>query len=80
MARLMHTADIRGVCHRRKGRHRPPAVHEDLVQRKFVAEGPDQLWCTDITEHPTREGKVDCCALLDVFSRRIVGTWPLSQS
>ena len=28
---------------------------------------------TDITEHPTREGKVYCAVVLDVFSRRVVG-------
>jgi putative transposase len=28
---------------------------------------------TDITEHPTREGKVYCCVVLDGFSRRVVG-------
>ena len=28
---------------------------------------------TDITEHPTREGKLYCCVVLDVFSRRVVG-------
>ena len=42
-----------------KHRHRPAeAVHQDLVQRRFVAVGPDLLWCTDITEHPHpgREG------------------------
>src|SRR5688572_19759506 len=27
----------------------------------------------DITEHPTREGKVDCAVVLDVYSRRVVG-------
>ena len=44
VARLMRTAGIPGICHRRKGRHRPaPAVHEDLDQRKFVADRPDQL-------------------------------------
>jgi putative transposase len=37
------------------------AVHEtptalDLVDRKFAREEPNQLWVTDITEHPTREG------------------------
>jgi putative transposase len=31
------------------------------------------LWVTDITEHPTREGKLYCCVVLDVFSRRVVG-------
>jgi len=79
VARLMRTAGIQGICHRRKGRHRPaPAVHEDLVKRKFVADRPDQLWCTDVTEHPTRDGKVYCCAVLDVFSRRIVG-WSIAD-
>ena len=34
------------------------AVHDDLVQRRFVADAPDRLWLTDITEHPTREGEV----------------------
>ena len=60
----------------RKGRHgkRPgPAVHDDLVQRNFTAGRPDQVWLTDITEHPTAEGKLYCCAIKDVFSNRIVG-------
>jgi len=28
------------------------------VERRFQSEDPDRLWVTDITEHPTREGKV----------------------
>lgn len=50
-----------------------PAVHEDLVQREFTAQRPNRLWLTDITEHPTKEGKLYCCAIKDVFSGRIVG-------
>jgi transposase InsO family protein len=60
----------------RKGRHgkRPgPAVHDDLVKRDFTAAAPDLVWLTDITEHPTAEGKLYCCAIKDVFSNRIVG-------
>ena len=34
---------------------------------------------TDITEHPTREGKVYCCVVLDTFSRRVVG-WAIDSS
>jgi len=34
---------------------------------------PDQPWCTDITEHPVKEGKLYSCAVLDAFSPRIVG-------
>jgi transposase InsO family protein len=35
-----------------------PAVHDDLVQRQFHAPAPDVVWLTDITEHPTVEGKL----------------------
>jgi transposase InsO family protein len=45
----------------------------DLVRRAFRRERPDQLWMTDITEHPTREGKLYCCVVLDAFSRMVVG-------
>jgi putative transposase len=50
-----------------------PAVHDDLVNRDFTAPAPDLIWLTDITEHPTVEGKLYCCAIKDVFSNRIVG-------
>ncbi len=50
-----------------------PAVHEDLVRRDFSAPAPNVVWLTDITEHPTVEGKVYVCAVKDVFSNRIIG-------
>lgn len=79
VTRLLKVVGRRGISHRPKLRHRPaPAVHEDLVQRKFVADAPDRLWCTDITEHPTGGGKVYCCAVLDVFSRTVVG-WSIAD-
>lgn len=79
VARLMRLARLQGVYRRRGKQRRPaPAVHDDLVRRRFVAEAPDRLWLTDITEHPTREGKVYCAAVLDVFSRRIVG-WSIAD-
>ena len=79
VARLMRSAGLHGI-YRRRGRHaRPaPAVHDDLVRRRFVADAPDRLWLTDITEHPTREGKVYCAAVLDVYSRRIAG-WSIAD-
>src|SRR5829696_3196201 len=54
------------------------ATSADLVERRFDRPAPDQLWVTDITEHPTREGKVYCCVVLDVFSRRVVG-WSIDS-
>jgi transposase InsO family protein len=50
-----------------------PAVHDDLVQRNFTAARLDEVWLTDITEHPTVEGKLYCCSIKDVCSNRIVG-------
>ncbi len=50
-----------------------PPVHDDLVERDFTADRPNQLWLADITEHPTGEGKLYLCAVKDVFSGRIVG-------
>jgi putative transposase len=79
VARLMRRAGLQGSFRRRgHGRRPAPAVHDDLVQRRFVAEAPDRLWLTDITEHPTREGKVYCACVLDVYSRRIVG-WSIAD-
>lgn len=54
------------------------ATEEDLVQRNFTADRPDALWLTDITEHPTREGKVYCCVVLDLFTRKVVG-WAIDR-
>jgi putative transposase len=36
------------------------------------------LWITDITEHPTREGKVYCAAVMDAYSRLIIG-WSIAE-
>jgi len=58
---------------RGKGRLVGPPVRDDLVRREFTATGPDRLWLTDISEHPTSEGKVYLCAVKDVWSNRIVG-------
>lgn len=54
------------------------AAADDLVHRKFHRLSPDELWVTDITEHPTREGKVFCAAVLDACSRKIVG-WAIGS-
>ena len=50
----------------------------DLVRRQFARTGPNQLWVTDITEHPTREGKLYCCVVIDTFYRRVVG-WAIDS-
>ena len=79
VARLMRGAGIHGVSHRRKKRYRPDtATHDDLVQRQFTAEGPDRVWFTDITQHRAADGWVYCCAVIDAFSRKVVG-WSIAD-
>ncbi|MGV9194616.1 IS3 family transposase [Microbacterium sp. MC2] len=71
-----------GKPKRGKGRKPGPPVHDDLcaivdehgrVRHVFAADGPNELWLTDITEHRTAEGKLYLCAIKDAFSGRIVG-------
>jgi transposase InsO family protein len=70
----MRRAGLQGLSGRPRYRRVPNvATAEDRVQRQFDRKGRDQLWVTDITEHPTREGKVYCAVVLDTFSRRVVG-------
>jgi putative transposase len=63
------------VFSKKRGLNRRPGppVHDDLVERDFTAAAPNELWLTDITEHPTAEGKLYLCAVKDVYSGRIVG-------
>ena len=77
---LMSRAGIRGVTGRPRWRSaRPDLVSTDLVERNFARTAPNQLWVTDITEHPTREGKVYCAVVLDTYSRRVVG-WSIDSA
>lgn len=54
------------------------ATADDLVNRKFHRLELNELWVTDITEHPTREGKIYCAAVLDACSRKIIG-WAIDS-
>jgi putative transposase len=77
---LMARAGLKGVTGRPKWvRARPDAIAMDLVDRRFARSAPNQLWVTDITEHPTVEGKVYCAVVLDAHSRRVVG-WSIDSS
>jgi putative transposase len=75
--RLMRAAGLSGYVKRPKGKTtiRVEGVRaaEDLVDRNFVADGPNQLWMSDIKEIPTWEGKLYLASVLDCFSRKVVG-------
>ncbi len=73
--KICSQAGIFSAHSRKRGRFKKPGppVHEDLVERVFTAPAGNRLWLTDITEHPTAEGKLYLCAVKDVWSRRIIG-------
>lgn len=48
----------------------------DLVRREFVASKPNETWVADITYVPTYEGWLFLGAVMDLYSRKIVG-WSL---
>jgi putative transposase len=73
--RLCPLQRIWSVHSKKRGLNRRPGppVHDDLVQRNFTATTINKLWLTDISEHPTGEGKLYLCAIKDACSTRIVG-------
>jgi putative transposase len=83
VARLMRAAGVQG---KGRGRRRPRTTAADptrrtaanVLNRDFSAEGPDQKWVADITYIDTLEGFLYLAAILDVFSRRVVG-WAMAE-
>ena len=53
-------------------------VAENILNRKFTVERPNCVWLADITYIWTQEGWLYLAAVLDIFSRRIVG-WSLAN-
>jgi len=84
VAKLMRQAKIRAKTRRRfvprttDSNHCKP-VADNLLERDFTASEPNRKWVADITYVPTDEGWLFCAAVLDCFSRRIVG-WAMSDS
>lgn len=80
--RLMRAGEIRGLPRRRfvvttRRDERLPVVG-DLLRQDFTAAAPDRRWVSDITYVWTHEGWLYLAAIMDLFSRRIVG-WSMGQ-
>ena len=83
VARLMRSAGLKGISPRKwtttTRQDENQGAAPDLVKRKFVADGPNQLWVADITYVPTWEGFLYLAVVIDVWSRRVIG-WATSSS
>ena len=83
VARLMRQAGIHGISKRRgftvttRPDNRQTPAH-DLVNRRFHATGPNQLWVADMTYVPTWMGFLYLAVVIDVWSRRVVG-WAMGE-
>ena len=83
VAKLMRAAKIRARMRRRyvprttDSRHEKP-IADNVLDRDFAAESPDRKWVADITYVPTGEGWLYLAAVLDCFSRKIVG-WSMAD-
>ena len=75
--RLMQLHGIRARCKRKfvvttDSKHHLP-IAPDLVQRNFTMTAPNQVWTGDITYIATDEGWLYLAAVVDLFSRQVVG-------
>lgn len=83
IARLMQAE---GLCGRQKGRYRVQTTdsnHDQPIAPNLMAEAPaatapNQIWVGDITYIETQEGWLYLAAILDRYSRKIVG-WSMSE-
>src|SRR5947209_3402857 len=77
VARLMRREGIAAKTKRKfrcttDSNHDRP-VAENVLDRRFEPEAPNQVWTADITYIPTREGWLYLAAVEDLYSRQIVG-------
>ena len=82
VARLMRQQDIRSRCRprhrvRTTDRQHPRPVAPNRLKRDFAASAPNQKWVGDMVGIGTDEGWLYLAALLDTYSRLIIG-WAMS--
>lgn len=80
--RLMKAHDIKAQRARRHKRvyiqREQQQAAPNVLARQFSASRPNQKWVSDITFIPTREGFVYLAAVLDLYSRAVIG-WSMSD-
>jgi transposase InsO family protein len=82
VARLMRGMDLAARRRRRfrrttDSRHAFP-IAPNLLERNFTAEAPDRVWLADLTYIWTAQGWLYLAAVLDLYTRRVVG-WAMAD-
>jgi len=83
IAKVMHDNDIRAKTARKfrnttDSNHSLP-VAENLLDRQFEAQAPNERWVADISYIPTREGWLYLAVVEDLYSRMVVG-WSMGNT
>ena len=83
VAKLMSEADLK-ARNGKKFKYSPTGVAknniaENLLNRRFDADKPNEKWVSDITYIPVRGGHVYLAVIMDLFSRKIIG-WSLDKT
>lgn len=79
--RLMREQALRARPRRRglpKDRGQRSAIAQNVLDRQFQADGPNQKWVADFNYIWTAEGWLYTAAVMDLYSRRIVG-WSMQD-
>ena len=82
VARLMRGMGLAARRRRRfrrttDSRHAFP-IAPNLLERNFTAEAPDRVWLADLTYIWTTQGWLYLAAVLDLYTRRVVG-WAMAD-
>ena len=84
VVQLMRQMGLRGKCKGRRrhcttdSKHKLPLA-ENMLKQDFTAEQPNTKWVADITYIPTEEGWLYLAAVMDIFSRKVVG-WAMDAT
>jgi putative transposase len=73
-ARQAQTASVAA-----QGQRQRSAIADNMLDRQFQAPAPNQKWVADFTYIWTAEGWLYVAAVMDLYSRRIVG-WSMSAT
>ena len=81
VAKLMQNAKLHAIRGYRKARYKagkPAVAAPNRLRQVFVATLPDEVWVTDITQIYTHEGWLYLAAVIDLYSRAVVG-WSMQS-
>lgn len=82
VAKLMRSEGLRAQVgyKRRPGKYgtKPAVVAANQLQQDFNVDAPDNVWVTDITYIRTHEGWLYLAAVIDLYSRKVVG-WSMAS-